>query len=445
MYQTVTVNIKGPIQRRKLGGRDHIVAPAVLMMEGVYAGSDGPLFYSADQLEKACPAWNNKPIVRNHPKDGDRFVSAADPSILDEFGVGLLLNTRWEDSKQKTECWFDEERARRIIPQELAKIEKGQKVELSTGLVVDGMTVNEAEHGGHKYTVEATNHRPDHLAILTDAEGACSCKRGCGVLANSGQMSHDEMHRKLHRALAERMGSPGQEWNGYIHEVYPDHAIFSHAGEMWKHEYKTQGDDVKLHGKPRKVRREVSYVPVTNEKPQETVNVDKKAKIDALIANGVYKAEQRAKLEGMDDEILAAIPLPAKPDTPTPVTLQGLIDNASPELKQQFSQIKLLAEKKLADDAAAKDGAIKTILANNQDGWNEEFLKTQPLELLQGMARMAARAGHAVSSDNSPSLPPMFVGNTGGFAPVDNAPVPEATLPYPSLDLYPLPGTTKAG
>lgn len=179
--QTVTANIGGGIRYASLHGRKMLVAPVAMMKEGVWAGSDGPLLYTAKHLRNACPSWNNKPIMgRAHPKFNGRPISAGQADVIEDQEIGRVLNAHF-DNKQRAEAWLDVERTRAVEPRILKHLMRGDVIEVSTGLFVD-QKPRPGIYSGKQYAAIASNHRPDHLAILLDEEGACSVKDGVGLL-----------------------------------------------------------------------------------------------------------------------------------------------------------------------------------------------------------------------------------------------------------------------
>ena len=44
-YQHVVTNFVGATRKDTMAGRDYLVAPMVMMVEGVLNGSNGPLYY----------------------------------------------------------------------------------------------------------------------------------------------------------------------------------------------------------------------------------------------------------------------------------------------------------------------------------------------------------------------------------------------------------------
>ena len=106
-----------------LEGRKHIVAPMVMITEGVHNGNQGPVYYARSEMSKAPMTWNHKPVVVYHPAanaGGDG--SACSPDELNTRKVGVILNTRYDQitstvtedgqlGRNPAEAWIDVERA----------------------------------------------------------------------------------------------------------------------------------------------------------------------------------------------------------------------------------------------------------------------------------------------------------------------------------------------
>lgn len=193
--QNLTFNLGGRIRYESLEGRDHIVVPTVMIVEGVLEGNSGPLMYPAAELAAAPQVWNHKPIVIGHPSEG----TACLPHVLNNRKVGIILNTHWDAPKLRTEAWIDVKRCDGLDKSIIDKLQKLQKIEVSTGLY----TENELSPGvwkGRKYAAIARNYRPDHLAILTNQVGACSIADGAGMLqlnSEDGTLSRRQINEAL--------------------------------------------------------------------------------------------------------------------------------------------------------------------------------------------------------------------------------------------------------
>jgi hypothetical protein len=178
----ITTNLEAPkIRREYLGGKEFVVARGTIIVPGVLPGSQGALYYPADECARNAFAWDHIPITVYHPMMNGVGVSARDPDVLDKQGVGFIRDTTM-NGKLGSEFWFDVDRTRRIDNRVLAMLEKGQKIELSTGLYTDNEPAGmNASFNGHGYEAVARNYRPDHIAILPDQIGACSIQAGCGI------------------------------------------------------------------------------------------------------------------------------------------------------------------------------------------------------------------------------------------------------------------------
>jgi len=164
-------------------GRQHLVAPVIILVEGVHAGSLGPVFYSADELSTHPSSWNGVPVTIHHPSDEEgRGLSAGHPEVMDEFMVGRLFNTIYDPSLPglRSEIWVDIQRCSQLSMEALATLQKGQPLEVSTGLWFDD-DGTPGEWSGEEFQFSAGNFRPDHLALLPGSVGACSIQDGCGV------------------------------------------------------------------------------------------------------------------------------------------------------------------------------------------------------------------------------------------------------------------------
>jgi len=102
-----------------------------MMTEGVHNGNHGPLFHPISELGKVPQSWNGKPIVINHPyKDGES-ISANDPEILEESGIGLIFDTHVEGMKLKAKAWLEELKLSDVSPEVLESIKSGKELEVS--------------------------------------------------------------------------------------------------------------------------------------------------------------------------------------------------------------------------------------------------------------------------------------------------------------------------
>ena len=183
MFQYVVTNIKPTVRHDQMEGRDYLVTPAQMITEGVHDGSDGPIFYPADELAKPAVVWNHKPVVVYHPQRNGMPVSACDPTELTTRKVGVLMNTVFNAKTKKlgAEAWLEPDRIAAVDERVADAIENNEMMEVSTGLFMN-LDKTPGEWNGEKYVGVARNIQPDHLAILPDVKGACSIEDGAGLL-----------------------------------------------------------------------------------------------------------------------------------------------------------------------------------------------------------------------------------------------------------------------
>lgn len=167
---------------KKLEGRDHYVVPTVMITVGVHAGSQGPVYYPAAQLEASAPFWNSRPVVVYHPQMyGNGFVG--DPEVFTRQRVGVLFNTNFDGHRLVAEAWIDVARVAEVDHRVERTIRNRNVMEVSTGLAADFAAGNGVWNGKH-YHATVQRLTPDHLAILPDQRGACSVADGAGLCRN---------------------------------------------------------------------------------------------------------------------------------------------------------------------------------------------------------------------------------------------------------------------
>src|SRR3990167_10925789 len=179
-------SVSSAIRTETWNGKDYTVVPVVAIVEGVLHGANavGPEFASADEFGKFPKAWDGRPVVMNHPKLNGIFVSAGIPEVLEEFGLGMIFNSKVEDRKLKVEAWLDHVRIEGVggeMLTTLERIRKGDVVEVSVGAWLN-VAQRSGVFNGKNYVGVWQNVAPDHLAFLSAGDtGACSVADGCGV------------------------------------------------------------------------------------------------------------------------------------------------------------------------------------------------------------------------------------------------------------------------
>ncbi len=308
--ETLTANIAGKVRRETRNGREYVVAPMTLIVPGVLNGSQGPLFYPAEEIKKNASAWNGMPLVVDHPYDSQgNPISARSPAVLDAQGVGEVFNAT-VDGKLVAEGWFDVEKTQKVDARILNSLNSGHLLELSTGLFTDTKPApKDSLHDGKAYSFIATNYRPDHLAILVDSKGACSIDDGCGVNVNANnELSHEDLQSALNSELKKRFAPLGGDDFPWVEDVFQNKVIYRYQERKYRLSFTRTRNKVSLsNSSPVEVQRVTQWTVITNKsqskKKESTMDETKKKKIiDNLIANVCYWDEkERELLEGFSD------------------------------------------------------------------------------------------------------------------------------------------------
>ena len=168
----------------KYDGKEYLVVPVIMMMEGVHSGSAGSMLYLAEELGKYPDVWNGIPVVVTHPEKDGQNISANSPAVLNSEIVGRVFNTVIDGEKVKSEIWLNEARLAEISPEALDSIKNQKPLDVSAGIFNDVENLP-GTYRNEQYSTVARNLRPDHLALLPGERGACSWADGCGIRANS--------------------------------------------------------------------------------------------------------------------------------------------------------------------------------------------------------------------------------------------------------------------
>ena len=92
-FVSVVMNLTPSISYEEMEGRSYMVVPMVMLTVGVHNGSQGPLLYTEEELQKVPESWNHKPIIVYHPTQN---TTACTKEVLDKQKVGVIMNARWE-------------------------------------------------------------------------------------------------------------------------------------------------------------------------------------------------------------------------------------------------------------------------------------------------------------------------------------------------------------
>lgn len=417
------------VTKKKLDKKEHLVVPVVMMVEGVHNGSHGPLLHLIEDLGKFPASWDGIPAVIDHPNVNGINVSANSPDILETRSVGRIFNTHVNGSKLMAEVWLETDKLSVVSPDVLSAINLKTPIEVSVGVFTeDEDTAGTWE--GETYSAIARNHRPDHLALLPGAVGACSLADGCGIRANKkGGSTVDrnllnlsimsvkengyrigildnssdkglneklddlrELVRSLNPVRTDaQMGTVSSEYN-YLIEAYDTYLIYEkESGNECKYfkqnyQFNVQSGDAEFVGDPIEVERKVEYDPVSTD-IENNSNIEEKnqmekctpcveKKVNELIANAaaIFTEEDRAMLQALtEDQLDKLVPKTIEVNTETVKEVNVLSEADKAALAFGHKQLK-----------ARRDAHIAGIQANTaKDLWSEASLTAMDDDTLE--------------------------------------------------------------
>lgn len=190
--QFMSHNATGLRKERWLGD-DYIVCTVNMIVSGVLEGSQGPLYYPPDEIQLSTNDWNGIPVVLNHPELDGVKISARSPGVLEAHLLGWVFNAQYMPDTETLsgEAWMNQRRLAEfdeLLGDNVSiyqRLERGEGVELSTGLFTQNVDGPGKTPKGIVYDNVARNYKPDHLAILPDKVGACPLNAGCGMFASN--------------------------------------------------------------------------------------------------------------------------------------------------------------------------------------------------------------------------------------------------------------------
>jgi hypothetical protein len=186
-----SLQIKNTIQaytpeRITFDGRDCLKVPAVILTEGVHIGSAGAAFYSLELLQQHVSLWNGVPVCVDHPDNHGEMTTINDPQEFDSRAVGRLFDARMDNRALKANLYLYVDRLQALGNGLYNDIAGGRPVEVSTGMNYATRTASGGVWANEEYDFSVLTMQPDHLALLTEAQGACSWRDGCGVRNKKG-------------------------------------------------------------------------------------------------------------------------------------------------------------------------------------------------------------------------------------------------------------------
>ena len=442
ILQNLVANLDGGIRQDTMEGREYTVAPMVMAVEGVLNGSGGALFYPGEELAKMPVMWNHKPVVVYHPKINGLGVSACDPDICTAHKVGIIMNTKYEDGKLKAEAWLEQTRIAAVDPRIGEALENNTMMELSTGLFTDNVQES-GNFEGSDYVAIAKNYRPDHLALLPDQKGACSIEDGAGfirmneagdtvtVLLNDlteeqkerlrdntqftrsvaklvlNDLSFGDIRDLLSGMLRETQGD-----DTWIEDVFEDYIVYERGGTLHKQPYVMADGEPKFEGLPEDVIKSVTYITANNSTENERESdMDKKAKVEALIANAEtqWGEDDKPYLMGLEENVLDKMAPVANTTeevvadktetTETTETAEEVVANKQTEkvtvdayIANAPAELQPILRNSVQSYAAEKKRLINTITANDKNTFTTEQLAKMEVDALAPIAALCSNA-----------------------------------------------------
>lgn len=446
------------IREETLNGRQYIVVPVTMMMEGVHTGSHGALLHTAEELGKIPESWNGIPVTVGHPVIDGQPVSANSPSILEAWCIGIVFNTIMNDNRLKSEAWLEKTKLQNHENLN-DRIANGEIIEVSVGVFSEDEIVEGKWHN-ESYVAVARNLRPDHLAILPNLTGACSVEDGCGIRTNSKNMKNEEALKQVKQlgyvisqlavnqsllALVEKVRSFVYQMDNdtawyYVEDIEENSVIYSKSGKdidskLYKHGYAITADgNVTFVGEPIEVKRKVEYETVqtnedtginkskiTNFKKEDQNMSDNKCtpcvakKAGELIANKAvnFVETDREWLETLEEAQLdRMVPKTVEPtvvEKQMPITPEMAVNALKSGLKGEEDFIALMPTNMQEQMRSAlklhsdhKLSLVDGILANTDEGvWTKEELNAYEVGKLEKIAKTAGVRTNDVQANYS--------------------------------------------
>ena len=431
MLQNIKANFTGGVHYNEMEGKRFLVAPMIILAEGVHEGSGGPLYYPADEVTKIPEIWNYKPVVVYHPQANGTPVSACDPIILSNRKVGVMMNSKAGKVKVKinnkeqeidcikTEAWLEEDRIAKVDERISKFIEKNEMMELSTGLFTDNESMG-GEWNGEKYDTIARNYRPDHLALLPDLKGACSIADGAGFLRLNAKpdkiriMNNALSHGNIRSLLNSWLQDINE--NSWVEDVYDDKFIYLEDGKYYVRSYSIDNNQIVVSdvAVSANLISEWRYDDGTlignkdKDKSSETVNtenenssvrkekiMEKQKIVDAIIAcnTNSWGKDDSETLMAMDEDALQKL---AEGDTAAKTAVENAAKKGAEDATAKLTVNQ--EEKETAADTKETVVIKEEVVENKKPQTAEEYIKEAPSEIQNVMNGMLANYKAAKAS-----------------------------------------------
>lgn len=431
-------------------GREHLVVPVVMLVEGVMHAINQPTaeLVLEEEFSKQPQGWNGRPVCGGHPQLHGEFVSASiTPDVLETESFGTLFNTYVRGKKLCTEAWIDPTRAEQhhIGADVLERIQSGDEVlEISVGVFARTEPASGVWADGKKYEGIWRDLVPDHLAILAKGDtGACSVQAGCGAMRAAKETSMGksvkerlkEFIASIKAEITDAAASDGDvrgQLNRLLRAEEPGflgvEEVFSADGQvvfatmpadrflLIRRNFTVDGASVSLGDGRTEVEFVQSFEPVAAGAAPKTAcgcsghqeettavpaaasgenDMDKTARINALMASKKLGPAITAKfLEGLPEEQLKAIedgvaaaPAEEPAVVPPVVTPPAPVASASGLTDEDRDILREAREARVAK----RTGFVTAIKANKGNEFTDAELEVMPIATLERLAKLVAQ------------------------------------------------------
>lgn len=430
-------NQTAEVRHEMIGDTEYLVAPVVAICEGVLKDELVP----AREIGNHFHSWDGRPVVLGHPEEGDISISANDPGILHEIGIGWLYNTEFVDGKLKGEMWHPVTTLERIAPEYKERLEAGEETEVSTAYYRDRKE-QPGKFGEVEYAAVAMNLHPDHLAVLLDVEGACSWQDGCG--APRVNEERDTRVNKVTGAIKVVLSALGLDRLLSNEESFSErderikqawHKIHDDKDNMMWPDIKVYDDYIIVDQIPNGIKGFYQYnyqevnggivfdkpfeVEVTYKQKGGVTNMDKKQMVTSIVEDERLDLSEEQLAESSEDVLTAIVGLLDKPELETqepppgdggegPEANEGdetpCDQELSPELTALMKAVKdrggpdkvfSLLDGISANQDAHKSGLVEALAANSACAFNKDQLSRMDVDTLETLQQSLSPADYS--------------------------------------------------
>jgi len=331
-FITINTRTTGKFKKKKIGGRDHIIT-SMRPIRGNTAMNG--ILYPDIEVQKSFMQFDNMLAPSKHPKINGQNVSAFHPMAINSHNIGgFTQNPKKKGKDVFVDFVLDIEVANNTDDGKelIRRIENGEKVGVSTGLTINRLTPKKGKDDfGKDFTNVGEGFEFDHIAILLNEEAAGG-HAGTELITNSdldeditiinldkmtvtNELTVHELRNQLEALVDSETGTNHQS---FIEEIFIDSRSFIFASmsnpshKLFKQSFAVDDSDtVSLVDDRKEVKKEITFVEVTQNTDHEVDEMDKKLFIMALRANGVI-TNSEDELTAMSETELATL-FKAKP------------------------------------------------------------------------------------------------------------------------------------